>query len=97
MSQDVTVQEITHIIPALLSPEVIQADHYFIPNPAGTGLAPVWDFRTTKRFLGNQNAIFVGRGVGSVVPPVDPPNNINWHRWTTPYLGKHSFTSIQRA
>lgn len=80
MSQEVTVQEITHIIPALLSPEVIQADHYFIPNPAGTGLAPVWDFRTTKRFLGNENAIFVGRGVGSVVPPVDPPNNINWLR-----------------
>jgi hypothetical protein len=64
----------------LLSPEVIQADHYFIPNPTGTGLSPVWDFRTNQRFLGQENAVFVGKGAGSVVPPVDPSNNINWLR-----------------
>lgn len=80
MSQGITVQEITHVIPALLSPEVIQADHYFIPSPAGTGLSPVWDFRGTQKFQGKQNAIVVGTGVGSVVPPIDPPHNINWLR-----------------
>ena len=80
MSQAVTVQQIAHVIPAFLSPDVIQADHYFISNPAGAGLSPVWDFRATQRFQGKQDAIFVGKGVGSVVPPVDPPHNINWLR-----------------
>jgi len=80
MTDEVTVQEILAIIPALLSPEVISSDHYFIPNSAGSGLSPVWDFRTTQRFHGKDDAVFVGRGVGSVVPPVDPSNNINWLR-----------------
>jgi hypothetical protein len=80
LTSEITVQHIAVVIPALLSPEVIQADHYFIPNPTGTGLSPVWDFRTNKKFLGQENAVFVGKGAGSVVPPVDPSNNINWLR-----------------
>lgn len=78
--QKITAQEITAVIPTLLSPEVVQANHYFIPNPVGTGLAPVWDFRTTQRFSGKSDAAFVGIGVASVVPPVDPRDNINWLR-----------------
>ena len=80
MSSEITVQQLTAVIPALLSPEVIQSDHYFIPNAAGSGLSPVWDFRTSQRFQGQENAFFVGVGAGSVVPPVDPANNINWLR-----------------
>ena len=80
LTSEITVQHLKAVIPALLSPEVIQSDHYFIPNAAGTGLSPVWDFRTNQRFQGQENAIFVGKGVGSVVPPVGPPNNINWLR-----------------
>jgi len=80
LTSEVTVQHIAAVIPALISPEVIQCDHYFIPNAAGTGISPVWDFRTNKKFQGKENAIFVGVGAGSVVPPVDPANNINWLR-----------------
>lgn len=80
MSDDVTVQEITAIIPALLAPEVILCDHYFIPNPTGTGISPFWDFRTTKRFHGDEDAFFVGAGVASVDAPTDPSDNIDWLR-----------------
>lgn len=80
LSSEVTVQEITAVTPFLLSPEVILADHYFIPNPAGTGLSPVWDFRATKSFYGNPNAYILGASVKSAVSPVDPSNNINWVR-----------------
>jgi len=80
LTSEITVQHLTTIIPALVSPEVIQSDHYFIPNAAGNGISPVWDFRTNQKFQGQENAFFVGKGVGSVVPPVDPPNNINWLR-----------------
>jgi len=83
MPDDVTVQKITAIIPALLAPEVIQADHYFIPNPSGTGIAPLWDFRNTKRFHGKEDAFFVGAGVASVAAPTDPSDNINWLRITS--------------
>ena len=80
LTSEITVQEITAIIPALLSPDVILADHYFVPNPSGSGLSPVWDFRATQRFHGNQNAFILAAGVGSVAAPVDPAHNINWLR-----------------
>lgn len=80
LTSEITVQHLTAVIPALLTPEVIQADHYFIPSATGTGLSPVWDFRTSQKFHGQDNAVFVGKGAGSVVPPVDPPHNINWLR-----------------
>jgi hypothetical protein len=73
LTSEITVQHLAAVIPALLSPEVVQADHYFIPNPAGTGLSPVWDFRTNQILHGQENAVFAGKGAGSVVPPVDPP------------------------
>lgn len=80
LSSEVTVQQITAVIPALVSPEVILADHYFVPSPAGTGLSPVWDFRATKSFHDNPNAFMLGASAGSVVSPVDPSDNINWLR-----------------
>jgi hypothetical protein len=80
LTSEVTVQEIAAVAPLLISPDVILADHYFIPNAAGTGLSPVWDFRTTKRFQGDQNAFLVGVGAGSVAAPTDPSHNINWLR-----------------
>lgn len=80
LTSEVTVQQITAVTPALLSPDLILADHYFVPNPSGTGLSPVWDFRATKRFYGNKNAYMLGASVKSVVPPVDPADNVNWLR-----------------
>ena len=80
MTSDVTVQQITAILPALLSPDVVLADHYFVPNPSGTGLSPMWDMRATKRFQGNQNAFMLGKSDGTVASPVDPSLNINWLR-----------------
>ncbi|KAF9648750.1 hypothetical protein BDM02DRAFT_3085405, partial [Thelephora ganbajun] len=80
ISNEITVQQVTAVIPALLSPEIIEADHYFIPNAAGTGLSPVWDFRATQRFRDKPDAIFVGKGEASVAPPDDPSKNVNWLR-----------------
>jgi hypothetical protein len=73
LTSEITVEHLTTVIPALLSPEVVQVDHYFIPNPAGTGLSPVWNFRTNQKLHGQGNAVFVGKGAGSIVPPVGPP------------------------
>lgn len=80
LSSEVTIQQMTAVTPAILSPDIIQADHYFVPNPAGTGLSPVWDFRATKSFHGNRNAYILGASAKSVVAPVDPSDNINWLR-----------------
>jgi hypothetical protein len=80
LTSEITVQEITAIIPALLSPDVILSDHYFVANPSGSGLSPVWDFRATQRFHGNQNAFILGASTGSVAAPVDPAHNVNWLR-----------------
>jgi hypothetical protein len=86
LTSEITVQHLTAVIPALLSPEVIQADYYFISNSAGTGLSPVWDFRANQKFHGQENAAFVVKRAESVAPPVDPPNSINWLRVVRPFF-----------
>lgn len=80
LTSDITVQEIIAIIPALVNPDIIQADHYFLPNPSGSGISPVWDFRVAERFKDEVNAFILGQGAGSVAAPVDPAHNINWLR-----------------
>ena len=80
VSSEITIQEITPIISTFVAPEVILADHYFISNPSGSGISPVWDFRATQRFHGQADAVLVGKSSGTVVAPVDPSDNINWLR-----------------
>ncbi|KAJ7124313.1 hypothetical protein C8R44DRAFT_734821 [Mycena epipterygia] len=52
--------------------------HYFINSPTGTGLSPVWDFRSKGAFAGNATAFVVGAKVGDILAPSDPATNIDW-------------------
>lgn len=73
-----SVQDIISHLHMRNPPEVL-AQHYFIPNPAtGQGLSPKWDFTSSGKFNGNQEAFFVGAGEGSLPAPTDPKRDINW-------------------
>lgn len=52
--------------------------HYFVTSPTGTGLSPVWDFRSTGAFAGNATAFVIGAKVGDILAPTDPATNIDW-------------------
>lgn len=59
-------------------PEVL-AQHYFIPNPVtGSGLSPKWDFTSSGKFEGQEDAFVVARGQGSLPAPTDPTKDIAW-------------------
>jgi len=77
-TSNITVQELIATIPAFVPADLILAQHFFIPNPAGAGLSPVWDFRATQRFHGVADALFVGKGVGALPDPVNPAVDITW-------------------
>ena len=73
-----SIQEIISHLHIRNPPEIL-AQHYFITNPiTGQGLSPKWDFTSSGKFNGNQDAFFVGRGVGSLPAPTDPKKDINW-------------------
>jgi hypothetical protein len=80
LSPEITVQQVAAAADAILTPNIFLADHYFVPNPSGTGISPVWDFRRSKKFQGNQNAFLLGASVASVAAPEGPSHNINWLR-----------------
>lgn len=54
----------------------ILGQHYFVPNPTGSGLSPKWDF-TSESFAGNKAAYVIGRTVGDIPSP-DGSTNIDW-------------------
>ncbi|KAJ3866436.1 putative malate dehydrogenase, partial [Lentinula novae-zelandiae] len=54
----------------------ILGQHYFVPNPTGSGLSPKWDF-TSESFAGNNAAYVIGRTVGDIPSP-DGSTNIDW-------------------
>ncbi|KAJ4474203.1 hypothetical protein C8R41DRAFT_775336 [Lentinula lateritia] len=54
----------------------ILGQHYFVPNPTGSGLSPKWDF-TSELFAGNNAAYVIGRTVGDIPSP-DGSTNIDW-------------------
>lgn len=60
LAGNATIQQLITTLPTLIPPELILCQHYFVPNGAG-GIAPQWDFRTNPKFVGNDNAIFVGK------------------------------------
>ncbi|KAI0346691.1 hypothetical protein BDW22DRAFT_1369432 [Trametopsis cervina] len=66
-----TIQDFIGFFHAHNPPEVL-AQHFFIPNPVtGTGLSPTWDFRSSgnPKFVGVEDALFVGQGVGNIPAP----------------------------
>jgi len=77
LSPEITITEAINFLPYAIPVDLIQAQHYFIPNPAG-GLSPVWDFRASQRFNGVNNALFVGKGRASLPDPVNAAENVAW-------------------
>jgi len=51
-------------------------NHYFQPNPSGTGLSPVWDFRAGGA-KNDPNAYVLAAKIGDLVAPVGSPN-VDW-------------------
>ena len=73
-----SIQEIildNHLID---NPDIL-AQHYFITNPqTGQGLSPKWDFTSSGKFEGNQDAFVVVKAKGSLPAPTDPKTDVNW-------------------
>ena len=74
-------QPIQAIIDVLhqLNPPTVLAQHFFQPNPVtGSGVSPVWDFRSNPRFKGHDDAFVLARGNGSIPSPQDPSKDVAW-------------------
>ncbi|THH28973.1 hypothetical protein EUX98_g5216 [Antrodiella citrinella] len=57
----------------------ILAQHYFITNPqTGQGVSPKWDFTSSGKFQGNQDAFVVGKGTGTIPSPNNATTDVNW-------------------
>jgi len=77
LSPEITITEAIGFLPYAVPVDLIQAQHYFIRNSAG-GLSPTWDFRTSQRFNGVSNALFVGATSASLPDPVNHTANVAW-------------------
>ncbi|KAG6869384.1 hypothetical protein C0995_003605, partial [Termitomyces sp. Mi166 len=51
--------------------------HYYVNNPAGTGISPKWDFTSQGATRGNPNAYVVAAKVVSLAAPTGP-HDIDW-------------------
>jgi len=57
----------------------ILAQHYFITNPqTGQGVSPKWDFTSSGKFAGNQDAFIVAKGKGTLPAPTNSTRDVNW-------------------
>ena len=70
-----TIQQLIDAFPDIAPADTILSQHYFINN--GAGISPVWDFRTTPKFSGVDNAVFVGKALANT-PDADPAKNVPW-------------------
>lgn len=73
LTSEITVQPLAAFVPALLFPEVVEADHYFIPKPIWMGLPPFWDFGTNQKVHGQENAVLAGRVLDRSCLPLTHP------------------------
>ncbi|KAH7921701.1 hypothetical protein BV22DRAFT_1132037 [Leucogyrophana mollusca] len=48
---------------------VVLGQHYYVPNPAGSGLSPKWDFTSSGGTYGNTAAYAVGAKIGDLPSP----------------------------
>lgn len=62
---DITVQEVITTLAFLHDPAVL-GQHYYVPNPVGSGLSPKWDFTSSGVTAGNPNAYVIGVKVGDL-------------------------------
>jgi len=56
---------------------VVLGQHFFIPNPTGTGLSPEWNFSSASE-KGHPNAFVVGAKAGDIPAPSNPGTNVDW-------------------
>ncbi|OAX36774.1 hypothetical protein K503DRAFT_772207 [Rhizopogon vinicolor AM-OR11-026] len=70
----VTPQELITTLGLLPNPTVL-GQHYYVPNPVGTGLSPKWDFTSSGATAGNPNAYVIGVKVGDL--PSSNSSNID--------------------
>jgi Protein of unknown function (DUF3455) len=75
---DVTVQNLIEYSPAILAADLIMGQHYYVPNPLGSGLSPKWDLRATERFRGASNAYVIGKANATLPDPYDPKVDVPW-------------------
>jgi len=61
-----------------VSAPVLRGFHYFVTSPSGTGISPIWDFRSTGKFAGNATAYVLGAKVGDIKAPTNSPVNVDW-------------------
>lgn len=61
----VTPKELITALGLLPNPSVL-GQHYYVPNPAGDGLSPMWDFTSSGATAGNPNAYVIGARVGDL-------------------------------
>ena len=71
-----TIEQLIDAFPDIDPTDSILSQHYFIKNGAG-GISPVWDFRSTPKFKGVDNAVFVGKAQANT-PDADPAKNVPW-------------------
>ncbi|TFK49042.1 hypothetical protein OE88DRAFT_1809918 [Heliocybe sulcata] len=67
---DITPEAVTplDLISAFSGDPIVLGQHYFIPNPFGSGVSPKFDF-TSARDKGNANAFVVGARAGDLPAP----------------------------
>jgi len=54
----------------------VLGQHYYVPNPSGSGVSPKWDFTSSGANKGNANAYMIGAKVGDIESP-DSQTNID--------------------
>lgn len=61
------------------SPPEILAQHYFVTNPTtGQGVSPKWDFTSSGKFNGTQDAFIVAKSKASLPAPTNATTDVAW-------------------
>ncbi|KAG1776850.1 hypothetical protein EV702DRAFT_1197876 [Suillus placidus] len=61
----ITIQEVIITLGLMPDPAVL-GQHYYVPNPVGSGLSPKWDFTSSGVTAGNPNAYVIGVKTGNL-------------------------------
>ncbi|KAG2041256.1 hypothetical protein BDR03DRAFT_891623 [Suillus americanus] len=70
----ITIQEVIAIL-ELTHDSTVLGQHYYVPNPVGSGLSPKWDFTSSGVTAGNPNAYVIGAKTGDL--PSSNSSNID--------------------
>jgi len=73
-STGITVQDVITTLRLTHDPAVL-GQHYYVPNPVGSGLSPKWDFTSSGMTAGKPNAYVTGAKIGDL--PSSNSSNID--------------------